>query len=153
MLADLFVEYDAAMWPCPACGTALVRAHPSHGVFVCQACGGVFADLAASTALRAAAEPAIVAVSEAASHQARIAVAADAPGRVCPACRTPLGRAVIAGVSIDYCATHGTFFDRGEIVRIVSAARAERAREAEPTAGEVAGGVIEFWLELLGGLA
>jgi Zn-finger nucleic acid-binding protein len=144
------------MWPCPACGAALVRAHPTHGVFVCQACGGVFADLAASNALRTAAETArmaIVAVSETAAQHARIAVPADAPGRMCPACRVVLGRTVIAGVTIDWCASHGTFFDRGEIVRIVSAARAAKAREEEPTAGEVATGVIEFWLELLGGLA
>jgi Zn-finger nucleic acid-binding protein len=141
------------MWPCPACNAALERAHPTHGVFVCRTCGGVFADLAASNALRTVAEPAIVAVSETAAQQARVAVAADAPNRTCPACRAILGRTVIAGVTIDWCASHGTFFDRGEITRIVAAARAEKARSEEPTAGEVATGVIEFWLELLGGLA
>ena len=56
-----------------------------------------------------------------------------------------LAQTTFAGVSIDYCAAHGTWFDRGEIVRIVSAARpATPVVEAETTAGEVATGVLEF---------
>jgi Zn-finger nucleic acid-binding protein len=146
---------NAIQWPCPACRTALVRAHPSHGVFVCQTCGGVFADLSASNALRNAAEPAIVAVAHTAAQQARFAVPADVRGRACPACQAMLAQTTFAGVSIDYCAAHGTWFDRGEIVRIVSAARpvTRPVVEAEPTAGEVATGVLEFWIELLGALA
>jgi len=106
------------MWTCPACGGALERAHPVHGVYACRACGGMWTDHAASLALRAAnADPAFSRIARQLDEGAR-AKSVEDRGRLCPACGQALAPTTLFGVTLDYCPSHGTFFDRGEVVKL-----------------------------------
>jgi hypothetical protein len=113
-------------------------------------------DVAAWSTIHGLADPSIVSVSQAAASRARFAAPADVPGRQCPVCSAPLTQTFVIGVSIDTC-MHGTWFDRGEVPRLVQALaadpRARRGGESRTRGGEIAVGVIEVLLELLGGLA
>src|SRR5262249_52939875 len=113
---------------CPACGQQLRRAHPAHGVFACDGCGGVWTDHEATQALRTASDPSIVSVSGAAAGHASIYVAPDQAGRRCPVCGGTMGQTTVADVNIDACAAHGTFFDRGELEAVCAAS--QQARES-----------------------
>lgn len=109
------------MWTCPACGGELTRAHPVHGVYACGACGGLWTDHAASLALRAAdADPAFSQIAKQLDTGARISVSSERQ-RSCPACGAHLAPTTLFGVDLDYCQTHGTFFDRGEVAKLRAA--------------------------------
>jgi Zn-finger nucleic acid-binding protein len=77
---------------------------------------------------------------EAAAH-ARVAAPANVQGRACPACGAALSAIPFAGVVVDSCAAHGTFFDRSEVEQVVLACRKFRdaqAHENDPTLTGVA---------------
>ena len=139
----------APVWPCPACSTPLRRAHADHGVFACDVCGGIWTDHAATQALRTASDDTMASVSNQAASHASFAAEADRPGRCCPACRAPLSQTELAGVAIDYCATHGSWFDRGEMAAVCAATK----KGPGPSTGAAVWGVCELCLTILGAFA
>jgi len=58
----------------------------------------------------------------------------------CPVCRGAMQRhhVKVAGVDVDRCPAHGTFYDRGEVERVVEALRATRWRAGAGASAEVA---------------
>lgn len=43
----------------------------------------------------------------------------EAPRVACPTCQTPMVRHLVRGVTVDTCESHGTWYDRGELKRMV----------------------------------
>ncbi|MBK7582185.1 MAG: zf-TFIIB domain-containing protein [Myxococcales bacterium] len=105
---------------CPRCGLALSAAHSGaaalHG---CRSCGGVWLDGATAARLTQALDGATYTLLEAGAGQATAPVD-PARAIVCPECRAPLTRWTVqsAGVEVDTCGNHGTWFDRHELQRI-----------------------------------
>jgi Zn-finger nucleic acid-binding protein len=69
---------------------------------------------------------------ESAEKYATYQVDTNAPV-ACPVCQTVLQRTRLAhaSVDIDYCAHHGSWFDKGELIRIAQAAAVRRAYGAQ----------------------
>ena len=53
----------------------------------------------------------------------------------CPVCREPLATTKHADITLDYCSAHGTFFDRGELARVLAITGRRTAPPAAPVAG------------------
>jgi Zn-finger nucleic acid-binding protein len=133
---------------CPACNGSLRAAHATYGVLACDACGGVWTDEAATEALRASSDGEITAVAKDAAARAEGPTPEDRPRRRCPECRHHLRKRTIAGVTIDACATHGTWFDRGEVEAIYATAK----KRGTTSLGDIAVGVIEVLGAIASGL-
>ncbi len=136
---ELEVLLDATDAPCPRCRAHLEVAHDDvANVHECPRCGGTFvpADALAS----------IVRSAEAGGPVSTLGRSEGEPGPLeevkyllCPQCHTTMNRVNfgrLSGVIVDVCREHGTWFDAGELTRIVSFAasgglRRMRAREAE----------------------
>ena len=111
----------ASAFPCPRCGAVAAERRAGEClVFPCVTCGGVWVDNAVSQRLVRANEPKAVATAE---EVARFAVrpVSTRPALACPACHAALRRVVVAAIELDVCATHGTWFDRDELPRVVRA--------------------------------
>jgi Zn-finger nucleic acid-binding protein len=95
-----------------------------HG---CGACGGVFLGQACARRLAEATPPEAVELAHRASASARYAPDLSAP-LACPVCQGTMRRthALRAGVELDACVTHGTWYDRDELRRVAEAIRASR---------------------------
>jgi Zn-finger nucleic acid-binding protein len=52
----------------------------------------------------------------------------------CPICAEPLAPTVHEGIHLDYCPNHGTFFDRGELLRALEKVRPVGLQGALPMA-------------------
>jgi Zn-finger nucleic acid-binding protein len=136
--AELHAEplLDAGDAPCPRC-TRPLRGTRELGVFECTACGGLFVDHTAFAALAAEKEA-----------EARPYANLPPPGPLssidtevhyvkCPVCTTVMNRINFghrSGVIVDVCGRHGTWFDAGELTRVLEwiasgALENERARE------------------------
>jgi len=113
-----------AMPPCPRCKASLFEGN-AHGVKLlgCAVCGGIFLDNEGSTRIVAAPQAAIAQLAERAGARA-IAPGVDVrpEGLPCPACATPMRRVRAGAIDLDICTMHGTWFDRGELVRVMRAA-------------------------------
>jgi Zn-finger nucleic acid-binding protein len=109
------------MLPCPDChGPMSVLDCGPGAVHDCGKCGGQFVEVAALRDLleRHAVDTGI----ERPRTSARLAAA---PVRyvACPVCRALMNRRNFGGVSgviVDVCAKHGTWFDRGELPRVLA---------------------------------
>jgi Zn-finger nucleic acid-binding protein len=111
---------------------------PGGRLYDCLSCGGQFVDLAALAALVAAHEG-----RPGPRPAARLgALDALVRYRACPICHDRMNRKNFAGSSgvvVDVCRAHGTFFDRGELPRLLAfvgsggleRARLRREREAK----------------------
>ena len=130
---------------CPACQCSLREAHPTLGVFACDACGGIWTDHAATEALRTSADGSITSVSKEAAAHAPTSAPAGPRRRRCPDCRHHLQRTTLRGVEIDTCGTHGTWFDRGEIEAIYAATE----KPGGSSFGAIAMGVLEVFGAIL----
>ena len=126
---------------CPACNGSLRAAHATHGVLSCDACGGVWTDDAATKALRTTRDGEITSVAKEAAAHAEGPIPPDRPRRRCPECRNHLRKSTIAGVQVDSCSTHGTWFDRGEVEAIDAAAK----KPGTTSFGDIATGVLEVF--------
>jgi Zn-finger nucleic acid-binding protein len=138
---------------CPRCATHSSSPPPLYAgsasqivLHACGACGGVFlgtkcaAQLASSLptdALQLASQ-----VSDAARYRADTAIALS-----CPVCHDSMQRSAIAraGVEIDLCAKHGTWYDRDELARVAGAIRSSGwgpAVGTGATSAALAGGAL-----------
>ncbi|MCC6215868.1 MAG: zf-TFIIB domain-containing protein [Polyangiaceae bacterium] len=117
---------------CPRCGVGLlvgqVAGATLHG---CGRCGGIFVDTAVAHRIANAGDPAALALADQAARAATSAVDVRAPV-ACPACQAPCGRELVAcaGVEVDACPAHGTWFDRGELQAIAASLAQWRAAGA-----------------------
>jgi len=114
---------------CPGCRAVLTeRGAAELSLLRCDACGGLWADNAVSQRVSSAtlSEPARAFLLE----LEREVAAAPSPGavesaaaRACPACGDAMPEVTIphTGVKVDVCASHGTWFDRHELVRVYQA--------------------------------
>lgn len=124
--------------PCPRCDVPL-RARLAGDVVIdeCGTCLGLFLD---HVAIRRVIEDRAQARAEALlgalpRHEIKVQVA---PGQrmyvKCPSCRTVMNRKLFAtgaGVIVDVCRAHGTFFDAGELPAIIEFVRKGGLAEAE----------------------
>jgi Zn-finger nucleic acid-binding protein len=114
---------------CPRCGVPLVVGNTARAtLFGCSACGGVWLDMTTAhrlcEVLDADAATLLDSASRYASHRVDVSL-----GIACPQCGQALCRARIpnAGVDIDYCGQHGTWFDKDELPKIAQAAAVQKA--------------------------
>jgi Zn-finger nucleic acid-binding protein len=120
--------------PCPRCDGDVALFEGKSGdtlLHGCGTCGGVWLDNQASRRIVNAIPPGIIDMTERAARAAsapNIDAAQAAKAARCPFDRNELARANVKGVVIDACATHGTWFDAGEVTLLSHAF--ERARQA-----------------------
>ena len=91
--------------------------------------------------LRTTRDGEITSVAKEAAAHAEGPLPPDRPRRRCPECRNHLRKSAIAGVQIDSCSTHGTWFDRGEVEAIYAAAK----KPGTTSFGDIAVGVLEVF--------
>lgn len=144
--------------PCPTCKKSLVEFRGNGGVLLdCTECGGQFVEHALMSSLLDAREITGLAVTRRAR---RSTLELDAVRyRPCPSCRQLMNRKNFggeSGVVVDVCAVHGTWFDEGELPRVLAfvesgglakararqrdrdkASELERVRSAAPSLGRV----------------
>jgi Zn-finger nucleic acid-binding protein len=110
--------------PCPRCKVSLFEgeAH-NHKLSGCGVCGGIFLDNEGSTRITRAHDSIIANLAERAKDRALANSVDTRPKNLpCPHCSSPMQRVLARGVAeIDFCAAHGTWFDRGEVNRVMSA--------------------------------
>jgi Zn-finger nucleic acid-binding protein len=115
---------------CPACGQKLLAAPPRPTLLFCEVCGGIWTDNATSTIIVQKLDEQLIELSNAAADLSAQRVgeplAPDVPGRRCPDCEGVLERVHRASTNIDVCTMHGTWFDRGELSRVVKILAHER---------------------------
>jgi Zn-finger nucleic acid-binding protein len=130
--------------PCPDCHGAMSVLECGPGaVHDCGRCGGQFVEVGALRELleRHSVESGVESGVDAGVAGARVTVGARvAPVRyvACPVCRGLMNRRNFghaSGVIVDVCAKHGTWFDRGELPRVLAFVESggltrEREREA-----------------------
>jgi Zn-finger nucleic acid-binding protein len=108
--------------PCPDCHVPMAALDCGPGaVHDCGRCGGQFVEVAALRDLldRHTREAAVVRFPRGAARSAAEPVRYVA----CPACRALMNRHNFGGASgviVDVCAKHGTWFDRGELPRVLA---------------------------------
>lgn len=135
--------------PCPACVAPLVAAPLGWVVLTCNGCGGVWADQAASARINRMVCRDLVSVAKQAAKRADDERPSVVDGeRRCPVCSGGLRNENVAGVSLDVCDAHGTWFDRDELGRLarnldyerksaVDLSSAARAEEPQPPASSL----------------
>ncbi len=110
----------------------------------CGACGGVFLSPACAQKLAAALPKEAIDLSVTASKAARYRPDTAPPLR-CPICAGVMQRirAAKAGVDLDVCPQHGTFYDHEEVEKVTAAIQSSGWRSAAVGAGAVvAGGAV-----------
>jgi Zn-finger nucleic acid-binding protein len=118
---------------CPRCRTTLFRATSVtieiHG---CEQCGGIWLDKQSGLRLREELDARALAIAEGTSLMASQEVDTQPLGIPCPACGVALerSRSKVAPVDLDSCRSHGTWFDRTELERVVQAIRQHKSRPA-----------------------
>lgn len=117
---------------CPRCSTGQhaphSRLYAGQGggmtLHACGVCGGVWLSQACVQRLTQQIPPEAIALASSAAHHAR--VAADITAQIdCPLCGKQMKRtrAVLAGIDLDSCVGHGTWYDRDEIRLLADALR------------------------------
>lgn len=113
----------AVQLPCPRCRAALFEGN-AHGTKLlgCGICGGIFLDNEASTRITKAKDAVIARVAERVRDRAVAPMDTRAENLPCPSCRAPMRHVYTRGyVEVDFCSAHGTWFDRGEVNRVMEA--------------------------------
>jgi Zn-finger nucleic acid-binding protein len=134
---------------CPHCRSALTAFEQTSGsLFDCGACGGQFVEHAA---LRELVDRRDLPVAIGAPPSRRF-VAAPAPVKYvpCPVCQSLMNRKNFGGTSgviVDVCKPHGTWFDLGELPRVLAFVEQgglarQRQRQAEEAEAARAGKLL-----------
>jgi Zn-finger nucleic acid-binding protein len=135
--AELHAEplLDVTDAPCPRC-TKPLGSTPEGGVCECLACGGLFVDHTAFAALAAERDAEARPYAGLAPPPPMSATDVDVHYVKCPVCTKVMNRINFgrrSGVVVDVCGLHGTWFDAGELTRVLEWIRSgafaeERAR-------------------------
>jgi Zn-finger nucleic acid-binding protein len=120
--------YRGTAIACPACGSALAPLEGSAvSAHVCPACGGTWLGSDASVhIMRGLGDDVtrgLAAVTVDVAKHATVNAPPDVPGRGCPLCGSALYPMNVAGVVVDSCPAHGTWFDRDELGRVATACK------------------------------
>ena len=111
------------MSECPACRSPLVAAPQRPALLGCGRCGGVWADVQTSKDIVEKLDAELAKLADIAADLAAKRVGAPLPEqghvRCCPECGTSLDRVHKASTNLDVCNVHGTWFDRGELSRVI----------------------------------
>ncbi len=135
---------DATDAPCPRCSFPLdVAAENEMRLHECARCGGLFVpkDVLAEILCRAEVGGAL---PEIVSTAARAKALDEVRYLPCPLCHASMNRVnfgKVSGVIVDVCKAHGTWFDAGELTRVVAFAAGgglDRMREREKKEKETA---------------
>lgn len=121
---------EASRYPCPRCRSNGHQAPLYHravgglGMNGCGACGGVFLAPGCAQKLAAALPDEAIKLSISASQAARYRPDTS-PELHCPVCAQAMKRirAAKAGVDLDVCQQHGTFYDHQEVEKVTAAIR------------------------------
>lgn len=128
---------DAQTTPCPRCRVGLFAVQAS-GVTVqgCGVCGGIWLDNEGSIAIISRDDSQIAALAGRAERSAAIP-RGSSPARVdCPICKKQMERIHTAQrAELDICREHGTWFDAGELRRVMSAYHSSEADMFTPITG------------------
>lgn len=133
---------------CPKCRVLLHAVANRTGIAaVCARCGGLWLDNASSlSVLQDLVEPAVqLAAQQAALGSAQVTPAGggyreraprpidEVAPRACASCDVPLVESTVrpAGVALDVCAQHGTWFDAGELWAITQQRELEAMKDEE----------------------
>ena len=133
--------YRVSTTPCPACSNALVPLTPSPvPAHVCPACGGTWLGPETSIHVMQGLGDAVTVELSAATvgvgRRAPLQAPSDLPDRACPTCASIMMPMTVAGVVVDSCPAHGTWFDRDELGRVASACKNLReGQEVERSEG------------------
>jgi Zn-finger nucleic acid-binding protein len=112
-------------WDCPRCALALIDLTVGVGVTVgCQRCGGVWLDDMAFQHVR---EKVFARILEA-SPPTIPPLRCDRARLTCPECGASMSSTELAGVRLDYCPRHGTWFDPGELEAVCDSIMHAKAR-------------------------
>ena len=135
--------------PCPRCRASLF-ASDAHGIKLlgCGVCGGIFLDNHGSTHITRARDSVIATLAARVGDRAVATSSDHRPHALpCPMCSALMRRILARRVAeIDFCAAHGTWFDRGELNRVMDA----YAQQPEPVDADAASRVeAEFRLAAL----
>jgi Zn-finger nucleic acid-binding protein len=137
---------DGAVVACPRCRVGLhVGTTRSGPIYGCGRCGGVWLDHAMSRRLTQALDSDTLALADAAALHARTPLENPAAAIGCPRCGATLARHQVANarVEVDFCSTHGTWFDRDELQKVARTFAASRAYGGPGgTAAALAGGAV-----------
>jgi Zn-finger nucleic acid-binding protein len=135
------MTYSQSNHACPRCLVPLYIGHASgvtlHG---CGRCGGVW--LASACARRVAEALPSDAIELAGRASKNAQAPADTSALVkCPICARPMTRtrAAAAGVELDVCGVHGTWYDRDELAKIAQAISTSSWGSARTGAGAAVG--------------
>ncbi len=117
--------------PCPRCRAPLFEGKAgSVRVHGCGACGGMWLSNALSRALVFRMEAVLVELSDRASGAAWGKTHDLSGTAYCPYDGLPLSRVTARGVTLDVCATHGTWFDAEEVRQVAEAFEGHRRAAA-----------------------
>ena len=117
---------------CPHCDQDLHEAKVS-GVTLCGCgrCGGIWLDNAGSTRVARALERDVVNMADRASRTATTPFGSAKKALPCPVCVAALSRTEHAGIALDVCTAHGTWFDRDELQEVSRRNMAKRSADAK----------------------
>lgn len=109
---------------CPRCSVELFEGQTSNAVlYGCGTCGGVWLDNEASQRIVRTVDKEVAELATRAQTHASCTVDTVRGGLLCPECERPLRRVHFdqADLDLDICATHGTWFDQGELQKVMNA--------------------------------
>lgn len=140
---------EASRYICPRCRSNGHQAPLYHrvagglGMNGCGACGGVFLAPVCAQKLAAALPDEAIKLSVNASQAARYRPDTTAP-LSCPVCALEMKRirAAKAGVDLDVCQQHGTFYDHQEVEKVTAAIRGSGWHAPVATGAVVAGAAV-----------
>ena len=113
----------AAVTACPRCQVGLFGVKAKDiAVQGCGVCGGIWLDNAGSIAITQHVDPQISVLAARAEQNAAMHVRPGDEKLDCPVCHQTMRRVNAARLAdLDVCAEHGTWFDPGELRRVMSA--------------------------------
>lgn len=124
--------YRGRTFACPSCGSALEGLRSTLPVAGCLRCGwmwlGPEATVHVMRGLGDALEHDVAALSEDTARRSLVP-SVDSGVRTCPTCNLVMSRLEVGAVTIDSCATHGTWFDRHEVGHVARLCRKLRAEQ------------------------
>ena len=143
--------YRGSAEPCPACEGTLEMLHAMVPVSGCRTCGGVWlgpdATMHVLQGLGDEVETEVAALSVDSARRSLHPAGPDSGARGCPTCGLIMQRLPVSSTMIDSCPTHGTFFDRDEVVHVVRACRRLRAHPDPTSLRNRVAAAIEAWLQ------
>ncbi|MBI5535917.1 MAG: zf-TFIIB domain-containing protein [Deltaproteobacteria bacterium] len=113
---------------CPRCELGLFEGRTSNVVMNgCGACGGLWLDNDGSRLVVAKVDNDVAELASRAEANATNEVDTVAGGLPCPVCQAVLKRVHVskADLDLDICGAHGTWFDRGELQKVMNACGAQ----------------------------